>query len=172
MPRLCAQAPSDDAPNSATGRVSLCFKLQAHADSVLDPARLLVIPQPCTVKDVYARLNGSIHAPPPPAAPSRAPASASCGIPQRRAPAPVVPDGGFINIIVRGLDGGELQQFKIRRTTPMRMVFEAYCAAKHLNILSVRFIYKGDRVTPHATPAALKMDDDDIMDVTLEQIGD
>ncbi len=171
MPRLCAQASSGDATNSTAARVSLCFKLQAHPDCVLDPARLLVIPQPCTVKELYARLNGSIHAPPPAAAPPRSPARASYGIPQRRAPAPVVPDGGLINVIVRDQAGTEVH-FKIRRTTPMQLVYEAYCRTKSLNIASVKLVFSGDKVMPHDTPATLELEDDDVLDVMIEQIGD
>ncbi len=188
MPCLCAQAPSDDAPNSAAARVSLCFKLQAHPDSVLHPCRLFAAPpQPRTVGDVYARLTESIHAPPPPAASSSPPPSAS--------PAPSTPRTGLspgasdaLEDAAEGPDAADtiaitfkdlscqLRSIRAHVTTPMVDIFRAYTdvAGVPPGADNQSMIYAGRQLSweDDSTPESLGMVDGAVIHVVLRLRGD
>lgn len=43
--------------------------------------------------------------------------------------------------------------FKIKRSTPMRKLMEAYCNRQSVNMASVRFLYNGERVNADQTAA-------------------
>jgi len=75
-----------------------------------------------------------------------------------------------ITLKVVDSEGSEVT-FKIKRTTPLRKLMEAYCQRHSLNINAVRFLYDGDRITPDATPDLLKMEDGDLIDIAVQQIG-
>ncbi|ORZ00434.1 ubiquitin-related domain-containing protein [Syncephalastrum racemosum] len=75
-----------------------------------------------------------------------------------------------INIKVVGSDQNEVF-FKIKRTTPLRKLMDAYCERQGKAAGSVRFLYDGNRVMPQNTPQELDMDDGDSIDVMVEQIG-
>src|SRR2546423_14224681 len=83
------------------------------------------------------------------------------------------PSGGsseHINIKVVGSDHNEVF-FKIKRTTPLQKLMNAYCERQGKNIQSLRFIYDGDRVNPQDTPLALEIEEGDTIDVMVEQLG-
>ena len=61
--------------------------------------------------------------------------------------------------------------FKIRRQVPMGKLIDAYCKKQGLDRNSVRFLYDGNAVDPDKTPEELEMEDEDIIDAMLEQIG-
>ncbi|KAI9481320.1 MAG: ubiquitin-related domain-containing protein [Benjaminiella poitrasii] len=75
-----------------------------------------------------------------------------------------------INIKVVGSDSNEVF-FKIKRTTQLRKLMDAYCERQGKQPGSVRFLYDGTRVLPNNTPHELDMDDGDCIDVMVEQIG-
>jgi len=75
-----------------------------------------------------------------------------------------------INLKVQNSQGGEVF-FKIKRSTPLRKLMEAYCARSGLSSASVRFLYDGQRLSPDSTPKELGMENDDAIDVALQQTG-
>ncbi|KAI8984649.1 ubiquitin-related domain-containing protein [Mycotypha africana] len=75
-----------------------------------------------------------------------------------------------INLKVVGSDQNEVF-FKIKRSTALRKLMDAYCERQGKQPGSVRFLYDGTRVLPQDTPNDLDMDDGDCIDVMVEQIG-
>jgi len=61
--------------------------------------------------------------------------------------------------------------FQIKRSTPLKKVFDAYCTTKSIDRASVRFLFQGERVQDLATPEKLEMEDEDIIDAFREQHG-
>lgn len=53
----------------------------------------------------------------------------------------------------------------------MEKVFDAFCQRQGKSRASVRFMLEGARVDPSKTPAALDMEDGDIIEATVEQQG-
>ncbi|KAI8378050.1 ubiquitin-related domain-containing protein [Radiomyces spectabilis] len=75
-----------------------------------------------------------------------------------------------INLKVVGSDNNEVF-FKIKRTTQLKKLMDAYCDRQGKSPNSVRFLYDGNRVLPTHTPNELDMEDGDTIDVMVEQIG-
>ncbi|GAA5805613.1 ubiquitin-related domain-containing protein [Thamnidium elegans] len=75
-----------------------------------------------------------------------------------------------INLKVVGSDTNEVF-FKIKRSTQLRKLMDAYCERQGKQPGSVRFLYDGTRVLPQDTPNELDMEDGDSIDVMVEQIG-
>ncbi|KAL2918799.1 SUMO protein smt3 [Polyrhizophydium stewartii] len=75
-----------------------------------------------------------------------------------------------INIKVVAPDQSEVF-FKIKRTTPLSKLMNAYCERQGKQRSSVRFMFDGARVEDHATPEQLEMEDGDAIDVMVEQVG-
>lgn len=85
---------------------------------------------------------------------------------------PKVEGGGPppLNIIVKDQNGGEVH-FKIKGTTKLGKVMDAYCAKKALNESTVKFVFDGQRLNKAATPEELGMEDGDAIDAMIEQLG-
>eukprot|EP00948_MAST-09A_sp_MAST-9A-sp1_P003915 g3915.t1 len=66
---------------------------------------------------------------------------------------------------------GEETFFKVKKTTKMSKIADAYCRKKGLNVQSLRFLLDGDRVDLNETPKTLELDDQDQIDVMQEQLG-
>ncbi|KAF1937203.1 ubiquitin-like protein [Clathrospora elynae] len=81
-------------------------------------------------------------------------------------------DGGqseHLNIKVT--DNNNEVFFKIKRTTPLGKLMNAFCDRQGKNISSVRFLFEGTRVTATDNPDGLEMQDGDTLEVHQEQIG-
>ncbi|KAF2473869.1 ubiquitin-like protein-like protein SMT3 [Lindgomyces ingoldianus] len=61
--------------------------------------------------------------------------------------------------------------FKIKRTTQLKKLMDAFCDRQGKNINSVRFLFDGQRVQPTDNPETLDMQDGDTLEVHQEQIG-
>ncbi|KAH6613972.1 ubiquitin-like protein-like protein SMT3 [Boeremia exigua] len=61
--------------------------------------------------------------------------------------------------------------FKIKRTTQLGKLMNAFCDRQGKNINSVRFLFEGTRVGPTDNPDTLDMQDGDTLEVHQEQIG-
>jgi len=48
---------------------------------------------------------------------------------------------------------------------------DAYCERQSLNPTSVRFLYEGQRLNQDQTPKELEMEDNDVIDAALQQVG-
>ncbi|PBP24508.1 Ubiquitin-like protein [Diplocarpon rosae] len=61
--------------------------------------------------------------------------------------------------------------FKIRRTTQLKKLMDAFCDRQGKTPTSVRFLFDGSRVQPTDSPETLDMADGDTLEVHQEQIG-
>jgi hypothetical protein len=99
--------------------------------------------------------------------------SAEDGSPAPESPVPAEekkPEATHIQVKVKDQHENEVF-FKIKRSTPMKKVFDAYCATKSIARASVRFLFEGERVQDLDTPEKLEMDDDNMIEVFSEQQG-
>jgi len=81
------------------------------------------------------------------------------------APAPVE----HLNIKVT--DNNNEVFFKIKRTTQLKKLMDAFCERQGKASSSVRFLFDGTRVQPSDSPDTLDMADGDTLEVHQEQIG-
>jgi len=75
-----------------------------------------------------------------------------------------------VQLRVRNHQGGEVQ-FKIKKTSGLKKLMDAYCSRVGVNINEVRFMVDGERVTENDTPDQLGLGDDDLIDVSVEATG-
>lgn len=75
-----------------------------------------------------------------------------------------------ITIRVRDQTGEEMF-FKVKKTTKMSKIFDAYASRRGLTSGSLRFMLDGERVTPDQNPKMLELEDNDQIDVMLETVG-
>ena len=68
-------------------------------------------------------------------------------------------------------DGNEMI-FKLRFNTRLGRVMNAVCQRMGVSIHAVRFLFDGERIRENQTPRELEMEDGDVIDVVLEQVGD
>jgi len=61
--------------------------------------------------------------------------------------------------------------FKIKRTTALKKLMDAFCERQGKAPTSVRFLFDGSRVQPTDSPDTLDMQDGDTLEVHQEQIG-
>ncbi|KAL9050985.1 MAG: hypothetical protein Q9162_006305 [Coniocarpon cinnabarinum] len=61
--------------------------------------------------------------------------------------------------------------FKIKRSTQLKKLMDAFCDRSGKNRRSVRFLFDGTRVADIDTPESLDMADGDTLEVHQEQIG-
>jgi small ubiquitin-related modifier len=71
-----------------------------------------------------------------------------------------------MNFRVVTQDGNEIF-FKCKSRTPLKKLMIAFCNRKGVAVSSVRFLYHGDQIQPHQTPADLDMEDGDVIDVSI-----
>lgn len=83
---------------------------------------------------------------------------------------PKVEKGEPINVIVKDQHGHELH-FKVRKTTKFEKIMQAYCQKKCHQMNQLRFLYDGERVKPDQSPQDVDMEDGDIIDCVMQQIG-
>mmetsp|Transcript_5040 Transcript_5040/g.12173 ORF Transcript_5040/g.12173 Transcript_5040/m.12173 type:complete len:96 (-) Transcript_5040:85-372(-) len=87
---------------------------------------------------------------------------------------PIKGEGGdgaeHINLKVKGQDGN-IVHFKIKRKTQLKKLMEAYCSRQSLQFDQIRFLFDGNRLRENQTPEELDMDNDDVIDAMLFQVG-
>ncbi|CAD5329166.1 unnamed protein product [Arabidopsis thaliana] len=89
-------------------------------------------------------------------------------------------DGGaHINLKVKGqvslfllliLDGNEVF-FRIKRSTQLKKLMNAYCDRQSVDMNSIAFLFDGRRLRAEQTPDELDMEDGDEIDAMLHQTG-
>lgn len=82
----------------------------------------------------------------------------------------VKPESEHINLKVMGQDNTEVH-FKIKKTTQLRKLKQAYCDRQGVPLNSLRFLFDGQRINDDQTPKDLDMEDDDVIEVYQEQTG-
>ncbi|PKA47423.1 Small ubiquitin-related modifier 2 [Apostasia shenzhenica] len=82
------------------------------------------------------------------------------------------PDQGgvHINLKVKGQDGNEVF-FRIKRSTQLKKLMNAYCDRQSVDINSIAFLFDGRRLRGEQTPDELEMEDGDEIDAMLHQTG-
>ena len=75
-----------------------------------------------------------------------------------------------LNVKVVDQDGNDLY-FKIKKHTVLKKVMDAYCERQGKTRGVVRFLFEGHRIQDNDTPDALDMEDNDMIQVVLEQLG-
>merc|ERR1712225_175751 len=75
-----------------------------------------------------------------------------------------------IQLKVKDQQGSEVQ-FKIKKTTPLRKLMDAYCNRLGMQSSQVRFMVDGERIAPDDTADKLGLEDEDLIDVAMEQTG-
>ena len=75
-----------------------------------------------------------------------------------------------ITLKVKSQDGNELF-FKIRRSTQLKKLMEAYCSRNGVNPSTVRFLFDGQRIQESNTPNDLNLEENDQIDAMVEQTG-
>jgi len=75
-----------------------------------------------------------------------------------------------ITIRVREMSGEETL-FKVKRTTQMKKVFNAFAARKGVDSHLLRFMLDGSRIGENDTPKTLDLEEDDQIDCMYEQQG-
>ncbi|KAJ2313112.1 hypothetical protein H4R23_004542 [Coemansia sp. Cherry 401B] len=73
---------------------------------------------------------------------------------------------GHINI----RDSSEIM-FKIKRSTKLAKLMQAYCSRTGKSSGTVRFLVDGERITGESTPETLGLEDGDTIDAMTEQVG-
>nr|7O2W_A Chain A, Ubiquitin-like protein SMT3,Guanine nucleotide exchange C9orf72 [synthetic construct] len=68
-------------------------------------------------------------------------------------------------------DGSSEIFFKIKKTTPLRRLMEAFAKRQGKEMDSLRFLYDGIRIQADQTPEDLDMEDNDIIEAHREQIS-
>ncbi|KAL5998745.1 Small ubiquitin-related modifier 1 [Asimina triloba] len=68
------------------------------------------------------------------------------------------------------LDGNEVF-FRIKRSTQLRKLMNAYCDRQSVDINSIAFLFDGRRLRGEQTPDELEMEDGDEIDAMLHQTG-
>ncbi|KAJ2400158.1 dolichyl-phosphate-mannose-protein mannosyltransferase pmt3 [Coemansia sp. RSA 2559] len=61
--------------------------------------------------------------------------------------------------------------FKIKRSTKLAKLMQAYCARAGKSFDTVRFLVDGERINGDSTPDSLGLEDGDAIDAMTEQIG-
>merc|ERR1712013_766872 len=75
-----------------------------------------------------------------------------------------------LNLKVKAQDGTEVY-FKVKKTTKLKKLMDAYCARVGKEAGSIRFLFDGDRIAPDSTPNDLGMEDEDEIDAMVDQHG-
>mmetsp|Transcript_2462 Transcript_2462/g.3588 ORF Transcript_2462/g.3588 Transcript_2462/m.3588 type:complete len:102 (-) Transcript_2462:1089-1394(-) len=75
-----------------------------------------------------------------------------------------------ISVKVCDAHGNEVY-FKIKKTTQLRKLKAAYCKRQGLQKEQVRFTFDGHRIADDETAEILDIDDNDVIDAMVEQIG-
>ncbi|CAG9319046.1 unnamed protein product [Blepharisma stoltei] len=75
-----------------------------------------------------------------------------------------------VTLKVKSQDGNEIF-FKIKKSTQLKKLMEAYCSRNGVNPTTVRFLFDGERIQETSTPVSLGMEDGDEIDAMVEQTG-
>ena len=81
------------------------------------------------------------------------------------------PQVDHLNLKVVTQDGNEIF-FKMKKKAKIGKLMIAYCQRHGVNLNAVRFLFDGERLRESQTPEDLEMEDGDVIDVMMEQVGD
>jgi small ubiquitin-related modifier len=75
-----------------------------------------------------------------------------------------------VNLTIKDPQGEEVY-FKVKRTTRMRKLFQAFCKRSNTEYETMRFFFQGERVDDETTPADLGLKDGDKLDAFVRQVA-
>lgn len=75
-----------------------------------------------------------------------------------------------ITIKVVDQEGNELL-FRMKKSTPFRRMFKNFCERNGHQLEHVRFLYDGERIDMDSNARNLQMQDEDVVDVVISQVG-
>eukprot|EP01054_Gregarina_sp_Poly1_P005857 Gregarina_sp_Poly_1__5856@NODE_3087_length_1394_cov_831_048229_g1956_i0_p2_GENE_NODE_3087_length_1394_cov_831_048229_g1956_i0NODE_3087_length_1394_cov_831_048229_g1956_i0_p2_ORF_typecomplete_len112_score26_47Rad60SLD/PF11976_8/1_2e27ubiquitin/PF00240_23/0_0039FERM_N/PF09379_10/0_22_NODE_3087_length_1394_cov_831_048229_g1956_i010011336 len=75
-----------------------------------------------------------------------------------------------IQLKVRSVDDNVVY-FRIKKKTKMEKLMSTYCARLGQSMDAVRFLYDGERIRGEHTPEELGMEDNDLIDAMVQQVG-
>ncbi|KAK9770736.1 putative Ubiquitin-related domain-containing protein [Seiridium cardinale] len=78
---------------------------------------------------------------------------------------------GAEHLNIKVTDNNNEVFFKIKRSTKLEKLMNAFCERQGKSLTSVRFLFEGQRVQPTDTPDTLEMADGDSLEVHQEQVG-
>ncbi|PWA91692.1 hypothetical protein CTI12_AA088830 [Artemisia annua] len=78
--------------------------------------------------------------------------------------------GAHIHLKVKGQGGNEVF-FRIKRSTQLKKLMNAYCDRQSVKLYSIVFLYEGRRLLGEQTPHELEMEEGDEIDAMLRQTG-
>ena len=76
----------------------------------------------------------------------------------------------YIKLKVIGQDSNEIH-FRVKMSTVMGKLKKSYSERVGIPVNSLRFLFDGRRINDDETPKGLKMEQDDVIGVYLEQTG-
>ena len=79
-------------------------------------------------------------------------------------------DTEYIKLKVVGQDSNEIH-FRVKQTTQMGKLKKSYSERVGVPVTSLRFLFDGRRINDDESPAALEMEQDDVIEVYQEQTG-
>merc|ERR1712062_74801 len=79
-------------------------------------------------------------------------------------------EDNHINLKVVGADNSEVH-FKIKKTTQLKKLKQAYADRQGVSLNSLRFLFDGQRVADDMSPKQLEMEEGDVIEVYQEQTG-
>ncbi|KAK6529293.1 hypothetical protein TWF281_008470 [Arthrobotrys megalospora] len=80
-------------------------------------------------------------------------------------------EGASEHLNIKVTDNNNEVFFKIKRSTQLKKLMDAFCERQGKSPTTVRFLFDGSRVQPGDTPDTLDMQDGDTLEVHQEQIG-
>jgi hypothetical protein len=86
-------------------------------------------------------------------------------------PAPASEPPAVEHLNIKVTDNNNEVFFKIKRSTQLKKLMDAFCERQGKQMSTVRFLFDGTRVRPEDTPDTLEMADGDTLEVHQEQIG-
>merc|ERR1719220_2255563 len=79
-------------------------------------------------------------------------------------------EDNHINLKVVGADNSEVH-FKIKKTTQLKKLKQAYADRQGVSLNSLRFLFDGQRIADDMSPKQLEMEEGDVIEVYQEQTG-
>uniref|UniRef100_M8BY97 Small ubiquitin-related modifier n=1 Tax=Aegilops tauschii TaxID=37682 RepID=M8BY97_AEGTA len=75
-----------------------------------------------------------------------------------------------VHSLATGRDGNEVF-FRIKRSTQLKKLMNAYCDRQSVDLNSIAFLFDGRRLRGEQTPDELEMEEGDEIDAMLHQTG-
>jgi small ubiquitin-related modifier len=77
---------------------------------------------------------------------------------------------GHVNITIKDPQGEETY-FRVKRSTRMRKLFQAFCKRSNIDPSTMRFFFSGERINEDQTPEDLGLHDGDKIDAFVRQVA-